>query len=80
MRSESFIVPRSTIRALFYNSALTVCQGFTAAQWWRKGNGIVIFWGAHAPRVLAIAPSRSQTFSYYHVLAKASGFGEGAKT
>ena len=32
MRSESFIVARSTIRAPFYNSALAVCQGFTAAQ------------------------------------------------
>ena len=27
----------------FYNSTLTVCQGFTAAQWWCKSNGVVIF-------------------------------------
>src|SRR6478735_5574087 len=31
MRSESFMVPRSAIRAPFYNSALTLCQGLTAA-------------------------------------------------
>ena len=43
MRSESFIAARSTIRAPFYNCALTVCQGFRAAQLWRKRNGIVIF-------------------------------------
>ena len=57
MRSESFIVARSTIRAPFYNCALTVCQGFRAAQLWRKRNGIVIFVLADGarPRVLTIA-------------------------
>ena len=42
----------------FYNCARTVCQGFRAAQLWRKRNGIVIFVLAdrhRAPRVLAIA-------------------------
>src|SRR3954468_3057951 len=31
MRSENFIVARSTIRVSFYNSRLIVCQRFTAA-------------------------------------------------
>ena len=52
------------IRAPFYNSTLTVCQGFTAAQWWHKSNGIVIFGGAHAPsRACRSAPSRNRRTS-----------------
>jgi hypothetical protein len=55
MRSESFIVAGSTIRAPFYNSTLNVCQGFRAAQLWRKTNGIVIFVLADRPRAPATA-------------------------
>ena len=55
MRSESFIVARSTIRAPFYNRALTVCQGFTAAQPWRKSNGVVIFRAARRDAIRRLA-------------------------
>ena len=83
MRSESFIVPRSTIRAPFYNSALTVCQGFTAAQWWRKSNGSCHF-RFRSTRALACwsAPrqNRGLSHSMYAGRAKPCGFGEGAET
>ena len=76
MRSESLIVPRSTIRAPFYNSALTVCQGFTAAQWWRKSNGDRQFLGSGVATAqtfllvakLASSATYTRSISYLHLM------------